>query len=184
MRATFNMTPVIALSDIPRQGRDADRFARGIHAYADILRSGGAVIVSTHWDRSNASPSVIIEIDDRDQMSPETLALAERAAELLQRAGLSTEFGHSWPRENAIWKAIVNAHGDASFPLIHISVPARFGSDLMIMTARALEPLRRETILLVGLCAAFGEAIRRDGAPSMSGVAPPWITDIIQGASV
>jgi hypothetical protein len=129
---------------------------------------------------------VIIEVDDRDQNSLETISLAERAGSLLQKAGLSTELGHSWPGENAVWQRIRNAHDDASFPLIHISVPARFGSDLMFLTARALEALRREAILLVGFSPAFGEGIRHDRTTAMpvSVSGAPWITDIIQGAGV
>lgn len=184
MRATQNLTPVIALSEIPRQGRDADRFARGIRAYADILRASGVVIASTHWNRSNASPSVIIEADDRLQASPDALSLAERAASLLQREGLSREFGRSWPSESAIWNAIQDAHEDASFPLLHVSVPARFGSDLIMATAKALEPLRREAILLVGFSAAFGEGIRRDAARTIDSYFGVVTTDIIQGVPV
>ena len=175
-----NVIPVIAMSDMPRPGRDADRFARGVRAYADILRARGVVIASTHWNRSSDSPSVILEA--REHAAPD-LALGERCATLLQSAGLSVEPRRSWPREHALWTAFLDAHHDAAFPLLHVSVPARFGSDLMIVTARALEPLRREAVLLVGLSAVFGEALRgRSASTETSGA--PWITDIIQGVPV
>jgi aromatic ring-opening dioxygenase catalytic subunit (LigB family) len=180
VHATQNLTPVIALSDLPRQGRDADRFARGIRAYADLLRTNGIIIVSTHWNRSNDSPSVIIEVDDRRNAS-EARSLSERAASLLQRAGVSIELGHSWPPESAIWHTIQAAHEGVSLPLLHVSVPARFGHDLMVVTARALEPLRREAILLVGFSAVFGEAIRRDSSPTIDRHFGVPTIDIISG---
>jgi aromatic ring-opening dioxygenase catalytic subunit (LigB family) len=181
---THSTIPVIAVAETPRAGREAERFARGIRAYADILRAHGVLIVSSHWDRSNDSPSAIIEVNDRGEAPPQSFSLAERAAALLKNAGLSTEFGRSWPRENEVWSAIVEAHADAEFPVVHVSVPARFGSDLIVLAARALEPLRREAVLLVGLSSAFGQAIRaetsRDSHPSL-GMSP---STIVEGAPV
>jgi aromatic ring-opening dioxygenase catalytic subunit (LigB family) len=167
------MAPIVALSEVPRAGRDCVRFADGIRAYGDILRVQGIVLVSTHWARLSDSPSVIVEIGD--QSEPAAFALAHQTAALLQRSGLSTEFGGGSARDNAVWVALLKAHDDADVPLVHIGVPARFGSELMTLTARALEPLRNDKVLLVGLNAAFGEALRRDLAPAnilLEGVTP------------
>ena len=182
MNSHRSTTPVIAISETPRDGRDAERFARGVRTYADTLRVSGLVIVSTHWNRSNDSPSVIIEVDEQNEPSTDSFALAEHAAALLQKAGLSTEFGREWPRSNGFWNSLLAAHEGAAFPMIHVSVPARFGSDLMVLAARALEPLRRETVLLVGLSSSFAEGFRYDAGradrPSF-GLAP---SNIVVGA--
>lgn len=174
MRKVHDWMPAIALPETPRAGRDAKRFAEEVRAYAQTLRVDGIVLVTTHWNRSNDSPSVIVEVD-RERHETDSISVSERIASLLQRAGLSTEFGRPWPRENAAWDALLEAHENAPFPVTHVSVPARFGSDLMTLTAKALEPLRRESILLVGLSSAFGQGLRRErdnDRPAFLGLRP------------
>ena len=172
MTNTMQSMPVVMLSVAPRRGADAKRFASGIREYATRLHAAGVVLVSSHWTRVSDAASVIVEVDDlRPDEGPafsselpvpsaSAFALTERVAELLQENGLSAEFGRTWPRDNATWAAMLDAHAGAAFPVIHVSVPARFGADLMRDVTRALQPMREEGVLLVGISIAFADAIR------------------------
>lgn len=173
MTTTQQSMPVVLLSVAPRVGADADRFAAGIREYATRLNAAGVVFVTSHRDRSSDSSNVIVEVDDlRPDEGPafssrmmvpsaSAFALSERTAQLLNEHGVATEFGRTWRRHNTAWASMLTAHKRAAFPLIHVSVPSRFAKRVMSRVTNALQPLRSEGILLVGISAAFAEAIRQ-----------------------
>ena len=56
-------------------------------------------------------------------------------------------------------RPIAEALDGTALPLVHVSVPARFGDDLMRLAAVALRDLRNEGILFVGFSDVFGDVM-------------------------
>lgn len=156
-----DLMPVLALQDTPRNSRDAARFANYVRAYGDFGRVAGVVIVSIYWSRSTDSGNAILELASAAKPHPDSVPLAERVAGLFRESDIGTEFGRVSFTDDAVWNALVAAHAGANVSLLHVSVPARFGSESMMRAAKALAPLRRDGILLIAFSPAFGEAIRR-----------------------
>jgi hypothetical protein len=161
-----DLMPVLALQETPRNPRDAARFANYVRAYGEFGRVAGVVIVSIYWSRSTDSGDAVLEVAWPAKPHPDTVPLSERVAGLLHESGIGTEFGRVSFTDDAVWNALVAAHADANVPLLHVSVPARFGSESMMRAADALAPLRRDGILLIAFSPAFGEAIRRSLEPA------------------
>lgn len=151
--------PVIAVSHPPRRAADAWRFAQGIRRHADTFPVTGVVVVSTHWNRPGESVTVGLEVDDTRQSAAQGRELAERLGELLKSAGLTPELNRGWLGDTMAWRPIVEALADSKVPLVHVSVPVRFGDDLMRLAAIALQRLRHEGILFVGFSDVFGDAL-------------------------
>jgi aromatic ring-opening dioxygenase catalytic subunit (LigB family) len=151
--------PVIAVSHPPRRAADAWQFAQGIRRHADTFQVTGVVVVSTHWNRPGESVTVGLEVDDTRQSAAEGRELAERLSERLKSAGLTPELNGGWPGDTMAWRPIVEALADSDVPLVHVSVPVRFGDDLMRLAAIALQSLRHEGILFVGFSDVFGDAL-------------------------
>lgn len=154
--------PVVYVAGSPSEPDAAERFARGIRSYADRLNASGVVLLGTYRHRAGDPPAVILDSDPHE--APRGFALLERAASLLQEAGLTTELGWPWPREHDVWSAMRTATVRAAYPVIQVSVPSRFGLDLTVLATRALQPLRHEGVLLVGISTAYADAVRRSRA--------------------
>jgi aromatic ring-opening dioxygenase catalytic subunit (LigB family) len=165
---TLNPIPVIALSHPPRRAAEAWRFAQGIRTQADALQVTGVVVVSNHWNRPGESVTVGLEVDDT-RSAAAGRALAERLAELLKSAGLTPDLDGGWLGDTMAWRPIVEALADSEVPLVHVSVPVRFGDDLMRLAAIALQDLRREGILFVGFSDVFGDALMTEEVRSSHG---------------
>jgi aromatic ring-opening dioxygenase catalytic subunit (LigB family) len=116
------------------------------------------VVVSTHWNRPGESVTVGLEVDDTRPRAAEGRELAERLGELLESAGLTPELDGR-AGDTMAWRPIVEALAGSDVPLVHVSVPVRFGDDLMRLAAVALQRLRHEGILFVGFSDVFGDAL-------------------------
>ena len=147
--------PSITLSETPKRGPDEERVARSIRNYADGLKAQGVILIASHTNRPG-DPSVVTIETDINQ--PGYFALAERVAEMLRGAGLAAEFGWRWPRATDAWTALRSLHSGSSYPVLHVSVPARFGGDLTVLAWTALQPLRDEGVLLVGMSSVLRDA--------------------------
>jgi len=150
--------PAVAVSHPPRRAAEAWRFAQGIRTHADAFQVTGVVVVSSHWNRPGESVTVGLEVDDTRQAAAGR-ALAERVGELLKSAGLTPDLNSGLFGDTMAWRPIVEALSDTRVPLIHVSVPVRFGDDLMRLAAVALQDLRREGILFVGFSDVFGDVL-------------------------
>lgn len=148
--------PVVFVPQPPRDSGNAGQFARGVRAYADAVHASGIIVITP---QEGDSHGVIVELGG--DLPGSAFALAERAGELLQRAGLPAEFGRLRRNENDAWTAIQNAYAAATFPLVRVSVPMRYGRDLTVLATAALLPLGVEGVLLVGLSDAVREGVHR-----------------------
>jgi aromatic ring-opening dioxygenase catalytic subunit (LigB family) len=159
MFSTASLVPVVAVSAPPRGTDDISKFASGIRTLADTLNAAGVVVVEPHWNRAGDDPVIVIDVDHSTAEVQTAFVLAERISDRLIAAGMKPQHGGAWPRDTRVWKAIVDACGRASYPLLHVAVPARYGTSLMTMVAVALRPLRGERILFVSFSDAFGDAM-------------------------
>jgi len=156
--------PVVAVSHPPRRAAEAWRFAQGIRTCAATFQVTGVVVVSTHWNRPGESVTVGLEVDETRQAAAGR-ALAERLGGLLKSAGLTPDLSGGLPGDTMAWRPIVEALSDTQVPLVHVSVPVRFGDDLMRLAAVALQDLRREGILFVGFSDVFGDVLLTEEVP-------------------
>jgi aromatic ring-opening dioxygenase catalytic subunit (LigB family) len=157
--------PVIAVSHPPQRAADAWQFAQEIRTHADTFEVTGVVVVSTHWNRPGESVTVGLKADDTRRSAAAGGELAERLGALLKSAGLTPDLNSRWLGDTMAWRPIVDALADTDVPLVHVSVPVRFGDDLMRLAAVALQGLRREGILFVGFSDVFGDALLEEEVP-------------------
>ena len=157
-----NTIPAISVSHTPRRAADARRFARGIRTQADRLEVAGVVVVTNHWNRPGESVAVSLEVDDTRASSKRGRELAARLAALLTSAGLTPDATGGCLGGSMACRPIAEALDGTSLPLVHVSVPARFGDDLMRLAAVALRDLRNEGILFVGFSDVFGDVMSHE----------------------
>jgi aromatic ring-opening dioxygenase catalytic subunit (LigB family) len=159
MRSQTSVVPVVALSAPPRGSDETSRFAGGLRTLADTLRASAVVVVESHWNRANDEPAIIIDVSHSSAEVQAAFVLAEQISEILKEAGMKPQHGGAWPRDTRVWKAISDASASAPRPILHVSVPARFGPALIRMAALAIRPLREQRVLFVGFSDAFGDAM-------------------------
>jgi aromatic ring-opening dioxygenase catalytic subunit (LigB family) len=165
MNKTRNPIPAIVVSHPPAGTADTARFAHDVRTYAETMNAAGVVVVAPHFNRPGDPVTVKIEA------ARSAVSLVSRIVHLLKSAGLMPDADSGWPREAPAWNAVATEFTDSGIPAIHVSVPSRFGPALMTLTAAALESLRHEGILLVGLSDDFGDAMLFIEAENESG---PW----------
>jgi aromatic ring-opening dioxygenase catalytic subunit (LigB family) len=154
----FISIPVVAASRPPGNAADARKFAQRIRRHAEIFQARGVVAVSTHWNRPGESVKVALEVEEARQSDAAVRKLVEQLSTLLEAAGLTPEVSRGCG-DTMAWRPIVEALADNDIPIVHVSVPVRFGDDLMRLTAVALQGLRHEGILFVGFSDVFGDAL-------------------------
>lgn len=159
-----NPVPVITVSHPPQRAAEAWRFARRIRTCTETFPVTGVVLVSNHWIRPGESVTVDLKVDDTRQAAAGR-ALAEHLGELLRSAGLTPDLSARWVGDTMASKPIMEALSDTQVPLVQVSVPVRFGDDLMRLAAVALQDLRREGILFVGFSDVFGDALITEQGP-------------------
>jgi hypothetical protein len=159
MNERLNPIPVIVVSQPPLRSADAERFASGIRTYAETMDASGIIVVAPHLNRPGDPVTVMIEAAPSGAASNQSVNLVSRITGLLKSAGLMPAVDSRWLREATAWNAIAHAFSESGVPVVHVSVPSRFGPALMSLTAAAVESLRHEGILFVGLSDDFGDAM-------------------------
>src|ERR1051325_1069192 len=132
--------------------RDSDRLSRS----AAIIREQtvhGAMAVSCHW----GSPQILVSVSAQHGRA-RSLELAASATQLLHAAGLTQPDDR--PDQNVFHHRFDPPDFLHQPPMIHVSVPANFGVELMLLAGPALRPLADRRILFVGLCGAIDSSLK------------------------
>ena len=159
--------------------------AEFLHALPDSLpqQPRAILVVPGHWETSGfcftgaEQPALIYDYNNFPAHTyklrynaPGAPALATRATGLLVAAGLSASVDPTRGFDHGVFVPMKVAFPAADIPMIEMSIDSRLDPALHIAAGRALAPLRREGVLIVGSGMSFhnmrGYGDARSTAPS------------------
>lgn len=122
------------------------------------------LVCSAHWETpgafrltSAARPGVMHDFGgfpevlySLDYPAPGAPELAAEAAGLLQGAGLEAVLDPQRPLDHGAWVPLRYLHPGAEVPVIQLSLPRPRTPELLLAAGRALAPLRRNGVLILG----------------------------------
>jgi hypothetical protein len=149
MNLTSELPSVLVASSTTR---DSDQLSRSAPMIRKHTRHGAAAI-SCHW----GSPQISVDVAPC-AIAPRSLELAVTANQLLRTAGLM-QSDHR-PEQNDSCHAFGSRDFAPHPPMIHVSIPAHFGVELLLLVGAALHPLHDRHLLFVGLCGSIDAALR------------------------
>ena len=140
-----------------------------------FARPDAILVVSAHWQAARPSitaaafPATIhdfegfpAELYRATYPAPGSPALARRVADLLARQGLAADLDHARGLDHGAWIPLGLAWPAAKVPVVQLSLLAGKNASAHMALGRALRPLARENVLVVGsgnLTHNLGEAI-------------------------
>jgi 4,5-DOPA dioxygenase extradiol len=148
----------------PLLALESSAWHRSLAGWGRQLRGLKAVIVvSAHWESSDAflvttspEPGILHDFSGfpealyrLDYRVPGDVPLATRVIDLLQSAGLGAS-GAERPLDHGAWVPLRAMLPEASHPVLQVSLPRPRDPDLLAKAGRALAPLRKEGVLLLG----------------------------------
>lgn len=165
-----------------------------------LLPLEAVVVVSAHWltdtirVTASARPETLHDFHGFDSAlldvrypAPGDPALAEQTVERLRRAGWPAEVDDRRGLDHGAWVPLLHLLPDAQVPLIQVSLPSRLNGEGAWRLGRALAPLSRAGVLVVGsgslthnLYEVFRGAEDSDYAEEFA----QWIRDAARGADV
>jgi hypothetical protein len=131
---------------------NADHLSRSAAVLRKQTRRGTAAI-SCHW----GSPQIIVDVATWAD-EPRSLELAASATQLLRTAGLMQS--NNCPEQTDSRHLFEFGDLNPQPPMIHVSIPAHFGVDLLLLVGAALRPLHNGQLLFIGLCGSIDAALR------------------------
>lgn len=122
------------------------------------------LVCSAHWEapgpfRLSSAPKPGVMHDfggfpealyHLDYPAPGSPALATEAAGLLQEAGLEVLLDGERPLDHGAWVPLRYLAPEASIPVVQLSLPRPRTPGLLLAAGRALAPLRKRGVLLLG----------------------------------
>ncbi len=149
-------SPMLALTDIP-----AHRFLRTLGEQLPEIK--GIVVLSAHWETEGqrvSAPGPLKTIHDFRGFPKALYDIqypAEASAELVSQvmdcwkaAGIDAREDASWGLDHGAWVPLSLAFSDLSVPIVAVSLPFGSTPESVHDLGRALSPLAREGILLIG----------------------------------
>jgi 4,5-DOPA dioxygenase extradiol len=138
-------------------------FTRFLAAFGRTLKPRALLVVSAHWERerpavtSGAAPATVHDFWGFPEAlyrlrypAPGSPALAGRVRELLGAAGLSCDAAEQQGFDHGAWSPLLRLRPAADLPLVELSLLIDPDLDRHVFVGRALEPLRREGVLVLG----------------------------------
>jgi len=170
--------------DLPLANIPAANFLRGLGA--SLPRPDGIIIVSAHWETSGlqfTTVKILQTIYDFGGFAPELYQLkypAETSAELitsveqsLQNEGYTLQKNHNRGLDHGAWVPLLLAYPAADIPVVQLSLDTGMDPKELFDLGRALAPLRRHNILIIG----SGATVHNLRHINPEGSAPPgWAT--------
>ncbi len=121
------------------------------------------LMVTAHWESNlpmlsgNAKPSMIYDFGGFPQElykivypSPGAPDVAARAQELLKAAGITAGIDGCRGMDHGTWVPLLKMYPDANVPVVQLSVQPAMNPQHHVEVGRALAPLTREGVLIVG----------------------------------
>lgn len=117
-----------------------------------------------------------------DYPAPGSPGLAIEAARLLRQAGLETELDPQRRLDHGAWVPLRYLIPEANVPVVQLSLPRPRTPDMLVTAGRALAPLRRRGVLILGSGGVVHNLRRLDwegaaGPQPWAKAFDAWITD-------
>ncbi|KKC26515.1 DODA-type extradiol aromatic ring-opening family dioxygenase [Sphingomonas sp. SRS2] len=159
-------------------------------------RPSAILIVSGHWETDGfaftGAPNPPLVFDyygfpphtyELSYPAPGDPALADRAAALLQAAGLQAGVDAERGLDHGVFVPLKVAFPDADAPVVEMSLDTRLDPGLAWRAGRALRPLRDEGVLILGAGMSFHNmrAYRHAEATAPSVAFDDWLANAIEG---
>jgi 4,5-DOPA dioxygenase extradiol len=184
--------PTLALEDVPARSFLREAASRLPQRPAAIL------VASAHWGTRTPVVSAMTRnttIHDFGRMFPSALfemhydapgapALAERAADLLAGAGLASHIDDRRGLDHGAWIPLSQMYPDADIPVLQVSIQPHLGPAHHLDLGRALPPLRREGVLIIG-SGSFTHNLEEFFGQAPDAPEPDWVAafaDWVDGA--
>ena len=158
--------PTLPIVDAP-----ASRFLRELGARLDRPRA--IVVASAHWETDiptlsgTARPATIHDfrgfpraLYELRYEPPGDPVLAERAGDLLARAGIASRIDPERGLDHGAWVPLLLMYPHADIPTIQVSIQPHLGPAHHVALGRALSGLRAEGVLVIG-SGSFTHDLRR-----------------------
>jgi aromatic ring-opening dioxygenase catalytic subunit (LigB family) len=141
------------------------RMADWLRHLADSLaaRPKAVLVISAHWEEveftltGNSRPPLIYDYSGFPEHTyhlkypaPGSTALAERVRTLLEAAGIPAKIDPSRGFDHGVFIPFKLIYPSAEIPIVQLSLKAGLDPASHIEAGRAIEPLRRESVLIVG----------------------------------
>ncbi|MBI3517586.1 MAG: dioxygenase, partial [Proteobacteria bacterium] len=174
-------SPMMALED--------GRARRFLASYAGELPRPRAILVaSAHWETAaprltaSAAPPTIHDFGGFPEAlyrmrypAPGEPALAERAADLLQAAGLAAALDPTRGLDHGAWIPLQLLYPAADIPIVQLSLQSHLGAAHHYAMGVALRPLRDEGVLVIGSGSASHNLTALDRRAGDTATPPPWV---------
>jgi 4,5-DOPA dioxygenase extradiol len=148
--------PTLAIEDVP-----ARHFLEGLAAM--LPRPRAILAVSAHWETQAPTVNAVAVNDtihdfrgfpealyEMRYPAPGSPLVAGEVAELLDDAGLECSVDEERGLDHGAWVPLILAYPDAHIPVVQLSIQTALGPGHHYNLGRALEPLTREGVLIMG----------------------------------
>jgi 4,5-DOPA dioxygenase extradiol len=189
-------SPMLALMPTP-----ARSFLTGLGSR--LSRPRAILVLSAHWETASPMINAVTRNEtihdfygfprplyDLHYPAPGDIGLAEQAADLLASAGFPTGLDRTRGLDHGAWVPLLLSFPAADIPVLQLSVQTREGPQHALALGRALAPLRREGVLIIG-SGSFTHDLRRfRGQPVDDPETPDvtqfsaWMDEAIAGSDV
>lgn len=156
---------------------------------AELGRPEAVLVVSAHFETSTPAlttdlkPKMIYDFNGFEQElyemtypAPGAPELAARAADLLDAAGLPAEPARNRGFDHGAWVPLKLLYPQADVPVVELSVQPRRDAEHHMRVGRAIAPLRRDGVLIIGSgVLTHNLAEMRRGEYEEDALAPNWV---------
>jgi len=161
-----------------------------------LEKPSAILVISAHWE--TATPTITVAdvnttihdfygfpraLYQLSYPAPGSQTLAETVSDLLCTAGLACQTDRQRGLDHGAWVPLLLMYPDADIPVIQLSLQQGLGPAHHLQIGRALEPLRRQNVLIIG-SGAFTHDLSRFRGQSIDAPASPdvdafadWMTE-------
>jgi 4,5-DOPA dioxygenase extradiol len=148
--------PTLAIEDVP-----ARHFLEELGASMPHPRA--ILVVSAHWETRVPFVNAVAvndtihdfrgfprELHEMRYPAPGSPLVAGEVADLLDNAGFATKVHEDRGLDHGAWVPLILMYPEAQIPVVQLSVQTELGPEHHLNLGRALEPLTRDGVLIVG----------------------------------
>ena len=189
MNASAPLPTLFLAHGSPMLALDGEAWGQALTAFSRVQVRPRAILVCTaHWEAhgpfrlsSAAQPGVMHDFGgfpealyQLDYPAPGSPVLAAQSAQLLRAAGLDVVLDDQRPLDHGTWVPLRDLAPEADIPVVQLSLPRPRTPEQLLAAGRALAPLRREGVIIVG----SGGIVHNLGRLDWAGAAAPrpWAT--------